>query len=357
MDFEKFVSAASNLPLFDQWAWGTVLMAVLAAMGLLLFWELRYFRQRGKGSAWWSLRSISLLLLPLTVGAVIVPARAISGPEALAYFYLALFTLAPALWFGGHVLAGRLVRPAFSKGESVFLAASALLLLFIPFIAASFAQGPIFMASRGLQEIAFEGAPARPLPYRVEAAQRFRLPGVGVILTQSISAPAGLRLERIELKAGEGWYDTKNSSHHVFCQDGQNLHLMWSVREQTPALRIYWRENGRRVHAIYQPDLTGAEHGTEREFVVDFRDDGIDPPAPIARNRAAIAYFVGPDRLYFNHLNPLQPGETFDNNCIMRGYKRVAWEKEGPPQGLALMFYPNGQPLRAEIMRTPEDAR
>lgn len=48
------------------------------------------------------------------------------------------------------------------------------------------------------------------------------------------------------------------------------------------------------------------------------------------------------------------PGESFDDNCLMRGYRRVDWQREGAIQKVALYFTLNGQPpLRAEIERPP----
>jgi hypothetical protein len=357
MDFNHILISISKLPLFDKWAWGSVGIAILAAVGLILFWERRYFGLRDKAGSWLSMRLLSLfLLLPVTAGVVIIPSMAISGPEALAYFYLALLIIGPLIWLGGHMLCGRLLRPAFSKGESLFMAASGLVVMLLPFGAATVAQGPIFHASRGLTESAFQGAPAAALPYTAEPLQRFNLPSIGLVYTQSLIAPPYFELERVDRKQGDGWYDTKTSSRYVFCRDRENLHLMWSAREPVPELRLYWRMNGKRVHADFTPATASADQAGPREFSVAFRADGIDPPAPIPRERASIAYFVGPDRLYFNSLNPLQAGESFDNDCIMQGYKRVAWEKEGPPQAIALMFYQgsNSPYLRAEIKRPAE---
>ncbi|NTV72205.1 MAG: hypothetical protein HGA71_18945 [Azonexaceae bacterium] len=353
MDIDFFLNSIRKLPLFDQWAWGTVGFAVLAAAGLILFLERRHFAARNKAGSWLALRLLSLfILLPVTAGIVVIPGRMISGPEALAYFYLALLVLGPLVWFVGHALCGRLLRPAFSKGESRFMAASGLLILFLPFAAATVAQGPILNASRSLTASAFQAAPAAALPHATGPVQRFNLPTVGLIYTQSLNAPTGLELERIDRKFGEIWADTATSSHDIFCRDGQNLHLMWSAREPTPVLRLFWRQNGQRVHADFSP-ATVADSAEPREFTITFRPDGIDPPVPIPRSRASIAYFVGPDHLYFNSLNPLQPGETFENDCIMPGYKRVAWKKEGPPQAVALMFFQRADApyLRAEIHR------
>ncbi len=353
MDIDFLLKSIANRPLFEQWAWGALGVAVLAAAGLILFLERRHFAARDKGGSWRALRLLALfILLPVTAGIVVIPSMAISGPEALAYFYLALLVLGPLVWFAGHVLCGRLLRPAFSKGESLFMAASGLFILLLPFGAATLAQGPIFHASRGLTQSAFEAAPTTALPHAVGPAQRFNLPTVGLIHTQSLIAPAGVELERIDRKVAGNWSDTATSTRDVFCRDGQNLHLMWSAREPTPVLRLYWRQNGQRLQADFSP-TTATDPAEPREFKVSFRPDGIDPPVPIPRSRASIAYFVGPDRLFFNSLNSLQPGETFVNDCIMPGYQRVAWEKEGPPQAIALMFFQsaNAPYLRAEIKR------
>ncbi|MBS1142992.1 MAG: hypothetical protein H6R14_398 [Proteobacteria bacterium] len=358
MDFDFILTSLSKLPVFDQWAWGTVGLAGLATAGLILFLERRYFSARDKAGSWLALRVLSLfILLPLTAGIIIVPAMAISGPEALAYFYVALLIVGPLVWFASHTLCGRLLRPALSKGESRSLAASGLLILLLPFLLATVAQGPIFMASRGLSDSAFRNAPPAALPYTVGPVRSFTLPTVGLIFTQSLTAPAGLELERVDRKVGEHWADTATSSRDIVCRDQQNIHLMWSAREPTPVLRLYWRLNGRRVHADFSPAPAPANAAEAGEFKIRFRPDGIDPPAPIPRSRASIAYFVGPDNLYFNSLNPLQPGETFENDCILPGYKRVAWEKEGPPQAITLSFFQRADApyLRAEIRR-PADS-
>ena len=79
------------------------------AIGLLLRRERRRFAAQGKARSWARVRLASAAILAITAASVVLPARQVSGMEALAVFYGLLFTLAPLLWFGLHWLAGRSV--------------------------------------------------------------------------------------------------------------------------------------------------------------------------------------------------------------------------------------------------------
>lgn len=359
MEIDKFLMAARNLSLFEMWSWGLVGLMVLMAIGVILFLERRYFGRQGRAGNWLSMRLLGLfLLLPLTVGVVIMPARAISGMEALAVFYAALFTLGPFVWFVGHMLVGRLFRPAFSKGESLFMGASGLLIVLLPALAMTLAQRPIFHAQRSVTASAFKETPVAPVPYSIGPVQHFELAGVGPVFAQSLLAPTGFVVERIDRKIADAWHDTRSTMRTVYCRDGQNLHFFWSAGEQLPELRFYWRQNDGHVHADFVP-ATGAANATAaREFRIAFRSDGVDPPVPIPRERTAMGYFVGQEQLAYASSTSLQPGESFDNDCIMPGYKRVARETEGPLQAVALLFRPDvkGPVVRVEIRRPPAGA-
>lgn len=354
MGIEHLPQAFLALPPAEQATWAAVLLAGLAAGGLLLAWERRLFGRRGKAHSWDSQRLLALLLLPATVGAVLLPARAVGGPEALAYFYGMLFTLAPLLWFGGHVLAGRRLRPPLSDGESLYLAASGLALAALLAGLVNLLQEPVFEASRGRWSPGIAAADQRPLAHRSMPSRLFELPGVGKVVSQSLLAPAGLRLERIERQAGDGWYDVAGVTHPDLCRDGDDLHLLWSVREEAPRLRLSWRENGRRVHALWQP-ADGPL--TAEPFVVGFRDDGLDLPVALPRSRAYVGFLNPQGEMRFEPLERLQAGETA-TTCLSPAYRRSAWRTEGPVQMLALTFRPPGNrpPLRAEFHR-PAPAR
>lgn len=358
MSIEHLPQAFAALPLGEQITWGSVLFAILLLTILLLLRERHYFKTRARAGSWGGLRAISfLLLLPLTIASVLVPARSISGMEALAFFYGALFTVAPLIWFGGHVLVGRLARPALSTGESLALAASGLLIACVPAVGMSLVQEPILQASRGLWEAGIDSADNRPFPLRAEAPRLFEIPGAGKVLTQSLLAPPGIHVERIDRKSGEGgYYETKGVAHPIFCRDGENIHLMWSAREEAPRLRVYWTaEYGKRVHAQWTP--AALPELVSENFAVGFRDDGLDLPVPISRSRASLTMLTASGETYRNMLDRLQPGETSANDCLMPAYRRSAWQKEGPIQMLTLTFYfpDSRRPLMAEIRR-PESA-
>jgi len=239
MDFAFLQHTVAVMPPFARLAWAAVLLASLAVMILIQFLERRHFVRLSKAGSWASLRLLLLVIIPLTAGVLIIPAQAISGPEALAYFYGALFTLAPLTWFGMHFLCGRLLRPAFSKGESLFLAASALFTLFVPVIGLSLAQGPIFMASRSIEENAYQNAPGVALAHVAQAPRRFELPGAGTVFTQSLLAAPGIDLDRVNIRIGEHWAGDKNNLPQWLCRQGNDLHLIWPALEPTPQLRIF----------------------------------------------------------------------------------------------------------------------
>jgi hypothetical protein len=97
-------------------------LAVVVAMIFVLRWERAEFTRAGKGRAWLIVRVATVPITLLTIAAVVLPVRAVSGMEALAVFYLLLFTLAPVLWVGSHWLVGRAVRPALPFIDALQLA-------------------------------------------------------------------------------------------------------------------------------------------------------------------------------------------------------------------------------------------
>jgi hypothetical protein len=359
MDIDRFLSAILAMPQADQLTFGLLLLAVLAAVSLVLFRERRYFQQRQLAASWLMLRLLGLvLLLPLTVAVILGPARAISGMEALAYFYGALFTVGPLIWFGGHMLFGRLLRPSLSQEQTLFLAASGLLIVCIPATTLIFAEEPLRFALQRGEVRNDQQVSHNQLAHIAQAPRRFSLPGVGVVYTQTLSAGDGMRLEHVEAITGDKWGTKADNPLPTFCRHEDDVHLMWSAGEPTPRLRLHWRQaDGKRRQGIFSPDTAALNVAANEDFAVSFRDNGFDPPAPIPRRRAEAGRLGALKDLYFSHLNQLQPGENPGNDCLMRGYKRFEWQQEGPIRALAIRFPgPSGQ-LRAELRASAEPFR
>lgn len=354
MEFDQIYDTLAALPRAEQLRWGAGALGILVIMGLAFFLESRLFKNSGRTGSWLALRFVTLLMVPPTVAVLVLPARSVSGMEGLAVFYLVLFTLAPLLWFGSHVLGGRLLQPAIKAGESVALAISAIAIMAIPLTAFLAAQFSLQDAARQLASQKKKGPDSRPLAHAAGPVQRFSMPGAGTVFTQSLIAPPGLRLERVDQRYYGPWYATKGVSHPVFCTQGNDLHLMWSGSDPAPQLRLHWTQaDGLRVRGEHFPDVAGPDGAVTKEFSIGFRPDGLDPVAPIPRVRVDIGMLQKDGTIYTHMLNPLQGGETMDNDCLMPGYQRVRWQEEGPIQNVGIMFYQSSgnPPLRGQIAR------
>lgn len=334
--------------------WGIVFIAIIAGIGAVLWFEQQRFRALGKGQSWLRLRLLSLPILAITACLVWLPAKAISGPMALAYFYTALLTLAPLSWFGLHWLAGHLLSPRLPRPESMSVALTGLAILVFPPLLTSILQGPMYTVSLRYKQSTLAKAKTVPLAHKVLPMQRFRLGDQGEIFTQTLSAGEAPPLERIDSLIGGHGHDSRTSTHSFFCRQGDDLHLAWSADSPPPPLRLYWYDADKNlVMAEYQIDGEATKQLPAQEFSVNWRKDGLDFPAPLSREVVQLGWADKAGKLFYRSLNSLQPGENFDNNCVMAGYRRLAWQEEGPVVGVLLAFAgkPPGRIWQHEIKR------
>lgn len=349
---QRFLDAQTWLAIL---LWVIALMVIVAGIFWLLRAEKRQFDRRGKGRGWLWMRVLALPMLAATAAVILVPARSISGPEALGYFYIALFTLGPLTWFGLHWLAGAMQSPRFTRSESTGLAMTGLAILIVPPILVGLVQGPIFMASQRMQERGFRNADHAPLAHTAMPPQRFRLGEAGEIYTQTLQAPADVHIERVESALGGDWHDTATMTHPYLCRQGEDLHLAWSANSTLASLRIVWRDGqGERHQAEFHADTGSLANRPARAFVVGWRDDGFDLPVPLAREVVQLGWSLASDEIHYRSLDSLQPGETFQNDCVMPGYRRIAWQQEGPIAAVMLRFRPTppAEAWQAEFRRS-----
>lgn len=351
MDFDQILYTLQSLPLADLRPLIMIAAATAAAVLLALAIEARLFKRSGRMGSWFGVRVISAIMAPLTFALVVLPARAVSGMEALAVFYLLLFTVAPLAWFGSHWLAGRWSRPPLASGESMLLAVSGLAILAIPAFALGMAQLPLQEAAREVDRRNLTSPGAVPMVHAAQPLQRFTMPGAGVIFTQTLKAPPGVQLELVERRVAGLWPTDHSTAHPMWCVQGADVHLMWSASEPAPYLRLHWMRDGRKSKSEFTPDVATAPQ--PGEFTVAFRPDGFDPVAPIPRSRVHFEMRRA-DGSTWTNTNIQQPGETLAQDCLMAGYRRARWQEEGQVQAVGIMFYlPQGQPLRALVTRPP----
>lgn len=352
MEWDQLADTLGGLTWRERLAWLRGAALVLAAMLAVLLAEWLCLRRAGKASSWARMRAVSLILAPVTVVSVMVPALSVGGPAALGVFYVGLLGVAPVLWFGGHRWLGRRLRPSLSGVESLGLALSGIAICAIPAAAIGFAGSALQQAARVQARTARTDA---SIAHAVGPVRRFVVPGAGVVLAQSLTAPAGITLEAVDTRVNGPWYPAAGISQPTFCMDGNDLHLMWSELETPPQLRLHTRDAlGRLARSVFVPGDAAGSRAPSTEFTILFREDGIDPVAPIPRSRVHLGYVQADGRAYQGAPLQSQPGEPARDNCIVQGHRRVAAASEGRIDSVYLLFHLQGRPpLVGEVRRSP----
>jgi hypothetical protein len=356
MEWRQMLDTFARMPPADQQSWWRVAAGLLALMLGLLWLESRYFKSSGRAGSWLAVRLVSALAALLVLAVVVVPARAVGGPAALGVFILALYTLAPLLWFGTHLMVGRCVKPSLTHTESLVLAVTGVLILAIPGTAYFAMEGPLYAASREIGARREVPADNPPLEHKVQAVQRFLLPGVGLIYTQSLLGAPDTRLVRVEQRQTGQWPKDRNIAHPVYCTNGNDVHLMWSAAEAPPYLRLHWAQsNGAVVNSEFTPSMAFEAAPPPAEFSIGFRPDGVDPAAPIPRERAYLVLVKSGLEPYTQMLgSPPNAEEVRHTDCVLTGFKRMTASDDWQVQAIGLLFYlpTGGQALRSLIQRS-----
>jgi hypothetical protein len=225
-----------------QVIWALLALAALLLVGLALRAERRRFAARGKAGAWLGVQLVSVPIGLLAAAVVWLLARAVSGPEALAAFYLLMFSLGPLVYFGLHWLAGRMATPALSAGESASIGGSGLLLVILPAFLAGMASPWVHQLGQGAQQARRALAAETPLAHRILQGQRFVLPDIGEVLTEHWQAPSGIKVDRIEWELGGQYLQIGDSIGSIVCRDGEDFHVFRRAAEAAPRWRMYWRD-------------------------------------------------------------------------------------------------------------------
>lgn len=264
--------------------WGVLALGALLTIGLAVRAERKRFAARGKAGAWLWVRLISLPVALLAAGAVILLARSVGGPEALAAFYLLMFTLGPLIYFGLLWLAGLMAKPTLSVSESAAIGGSGLLIVILPAMLASMASPWVYQLGQVAQQAQRSLATETPLVHRITNRQRFLLPDIGEVLTEHWQAPPGVKVERVEWELGGQYLQTGDSTGSILCRDGEDFHVFRHATGPAPRWRMYWRDTTDSLHRSDWTSTPPEATVLASPLIPVWSQDGVAFPVRIPRN-------------------------------------------------------------------------
>jgi hypothetical protein len=272
--------------------WSVFALLVVIAVLVAVFYERRRYAAQDKAGAWLFVRLASLPIAAVSVAAVVIPARAIGGPEALAAFYLLAFTTAPLVYFGLHWLAGFIAGLA--RKAALAIGLSGLLMLLVPVLLANRVQPWVFDLARAMDGTGaapgsnFLPVVKRPPMHRVVEQQRFTLPEIGEIWTERWEAPAGVRIERIERNVRGQYIEVANASSNYLCKSDEDVHVFWHGAVAPANWRVHWRDvNDQRAYSDWTmtPPVVAAV-----AFTPGWLPDGFTLPVRVPRSMVTYSW-------------------------------------------------------------------
>ncbi len=354
MDWQQMVETFASLSASQRLAWWRMGAGVLVLMAVLLALEGWYFQRQQRLGSWAVLRMASLPLAVIALATLFGPARAVPGPAALGVFLVALYTVAPLVWFGGHQVIGRWVRPGLTRAQSLALGVSGLAVLAVPGAAALQMEHLLLADAREIAQRGDLPSDNPPLEHAVGPVQRFNMPGVGLVYAQSLRGAPDTRLVRVVLRRGGLWDRDASMAHPSVCTHGNDVHLLWSAQEPIPYLRLHWAQsNAAMQHAEFTPQIEGDAQQPILEFSVGIRSDGVDPVVPVARERVYLVMTQpGVPQTYTEMLGASRhDSEQGGTDCVMLGYQRPPTLKAWQVQAMGVLFSPLGTSHRAVFER------
>ncbi len=343
-----------NSTLIAIWSVVAVVGFVLLGWGLRL--ERRKFAALGKSGQWLWVRIATLPILALTAAAVFYPASAVGGPEALAAFYLLMFTAGPLVYFGLHIVMGWLVRPSLTRKESMGVAATGLAALIGGALFVQFTHPTVYQLALQVKEFQRGMAALRPLPHAILDSRRFSLPDAGEVWSEHWQAPAGVKVTRLEEELAPGQFVRIDDGRPVFlCRNGQDFHVFWPAGDRPPRWRMDW-ENGAGVSA--RSEWTSVPATTPAvPFTLQWRDGGFVVPVRLPRSIVSLGSASPDGRESFDSQDKPAPAETFFfDNCLPLEYRNADPGRQATISAVSLRLWVRAtQQQIISILRRPAE--
>jgi hypothetical protein len=145
---ESLNAMVGSMPPTIRTIWSVFALLMAIAVLVAVLHERRRYAARNKAGAWLFVRLATLPIGMATAAAVVIPARAIGGPEALAAFYLLAVTAGPLVYFGLHWFAGFFVGLA--RKDALAIGLTGLFMVLGPILLANQAQRWVFELARAI---------------------------------------------------------------------------------------------------------------------------------------------------------------------------------------------------------------
>ncbi len=319
----------ASMPPTVRTIWSVFALLMVIGVLIAIIYERRQYAARNKAGAWLFVRLATLPIAAASAAAVVVPARAIGGPEALAAFYLLGFTVGPLVFFGLHWFVGLVA--GFSRKDALAIGSTGLLMLLVPVGLASQAQLWVFELARAIDGT--DNAPGSnfvpgktmPAVHQLAEQQRFTLPEIGEVWTERWQAPVGVRVERVELNARGQYIEVSGESSNYLCKHGEDVHVFWHGAVAPAHWRVHWRDaNDQRGYSDWTmtPPAVAAI-----AFTPEWLPDGFALPVPVPSSMVNYTWMRDNGREDSSRALDQQPGASTSSTCVQTLRRPVTLEK------------------------------
>ncbi|MBK8134169.1 MAG: hypothetical protein IPN63_07190 [Gammaproteobacteria bacterium] len=318
-----------SMPPTIRTIWSVFALLMVIAVLIAVLYERRRYAARNKAGAWLFVRLATLPITAAGAAAVVVPARAVGGLEALAAFYLLAVTAGPLVYFGLHWFAGFLAGLA--RKDALAIGLTGLLMVLMPVLLASQAQRWVFELARAIDgtgtAIGSNLAPGKkraPL-HQVVEQQRFTLPEIGEVWTERGHAPAGVRVERVELEVRGQYVEVSSASSNYLCKSGEDVHVFWHGAVAPAHWRVHWRDaNDQRAYSDWTMTPPAA---AAVAFTPEWLPDGFALPVRVPSSMITYAWMRENGREDSRGALDQRPGVSTSSVCVQTLRRPVTAEQ------------------------------
>lgn len=350
---------AGNMPPTILAIWSVFALLVAVAVLVAIFFERRRYAAQNMAGAWLFVRLATLPIAAAAAAAVVIPARAVGGPEALAAFYLLAVTAGPLVYFGLHWFAGLVAGLA--RKDALAIGLSGLLMVLVPVLLANQVQPWVFDLARAMDGTGaasgsnFSPGVKRPPLHQVVEQQRFVLPEIGEVWTERWQPAAGVRIERVELEVRGQYVEVDGASSNYLCKDGEDVHVFWHGAVAPANWRVHWRDaSDRRAYSEWTMTPPAA---AAVAFTPEWLPDGFALPVRVPAGMLTYSWMLANGREDSRGALDQRQGASTSSACVQTLRRTVTAEQPQISGMVVRLWRFDTQQMLYAMFRRPAAAR